>query len=132
MNQGLAEREGHISDLNQTYTEQEEKINDLNKRMVERDAVIASLQMALKERDQSIVARDYAINEYKKSTSWRVTRPLRYLKYKYLFAIKIEKSLINALVNVPVAIRQWGFDGLYLRISEKISRRRLPYALGAL
>ena len=130
LNQGLAEREGHISDLNQTYTEQEEKINDLNKRMVERDAVIASLQMALKERDQSIVARDYAINEYKKSTSWRVTRPLRYLKYKYLFAIKIEKSLINALVNVPVAIRQWGFDGLYLRISRRFREGGFRMLLG--
>lgn len=72
--------------LNQSSTERDRQIISLNQNMTERDGQIISLTHDIAERDeqitslnQSIAKRDEEIAAILNSSSWRLTRPLRFL-----------------------------------------------------
>jgi glycosyltransferase involved in cell wall biosynthesis len=70
LNQAVADQEGQISRLSQSLAEREGKISWLKQRVSEREGQIAGLTQAVSERDRTIAT-------ILRSTSWRLTAPLR-------------------------------------------------------
>ncbi len=107
LNQSVAERDGQIGNLNQAVAERDGQIGNLRHAVAERDGQIANLKQAVSarddqiarlndqvaelndrimlleregsERNQIVQAQANTIAELQGSTSWRVTRPLRYV-----------------------------------------------------
>jgi len=79
LNQAVTERDGQIASLNQAVTERDGQIASLNQAVTERDGQIASLNQAVTERDGQIASLNGSIKETLISTSWRLTRPLRWI-----------------------------------------------------
>jgi GT2 family glycosyltransferase len=75
LNQIVAERDGKIASLYQAMAEHAAHIAYPNKAIAERDEQIARLNQAATERDAAIAL----INTIKRSASWRLTRPLRFV-----------------------------------------------------
>ena len=73
LSETLVERDKQIARLGQAIDEREEQITGLGEVLVERDRQISSLNQLLSEKIGEIEA-------LKTSTSWLVTRPLRFLK----------------------------------------------------
>lgn len=87
LNQAVSERDDHIAGLNRVITSRDNQIADLNLALAERDVHIANLNQALAERNERIndlnrciADRDYQIQQIFRSTSWRLTYPLRAIK----------------------------------------------------
>ena len=88
LNQAVVERDGQIASLNQAVVERDGQIASLNQAVVERDGQIASLNQAVVERDEQItslndIAHSKGVEVFKlrSSTSWKLTRPLRFIKF---------------------------------------------------
>lgn len=73
----LKERDEQISILNQSVDEQ---ISILSHSVKERDEQISILSHSLKERDEQIAHFNMGIQKIYLSTSWLITKPLRWLK----------------------------------------------------
>ncbi|TYL08693.1 hypothetical protein MOLA_15930 [Moorella thermoacetica] len=69
-----------IDFLKSALAERDEKITSLNQAVAERDEKIISLNQAVIERDEKIASLQKHIQDIWASTSWRITRPLRFLK----------------------------------------------------
>jgi O-antigen biosynthesis protein len=101
LNQAIAKRDGQLASLNQTEVQGTEQIVSLNKTMTVMDGQIADLKQAVVQRDgqlalltQTVIQRDMQIariskrldvklkhfQEITKSTSWRITLPLREMR----------------------------------------------------
>jgi glycosyltransferase involved in cell wall biosynthesis/LmbE family N-acetylglucosaminyl deacetylase len=101
LNRGVTERDGQVGSLNQTVTERDRQITNLTQAITQRDMRVAGLDQAVTERDQQIASlkqtvaerdrqiaslgkamaeRDSVIRQILASTSWRLTRPLRFIK----------------------------------------------------
>lgn len=67
----VAERNGEIANLNQALAERDGEIANFKQALAERDDEVTSFNQVLAERDSQIDA-------LYRSTSWRITRPLRF------------------------------------------------------
>lgn len=92
LNQRMVEQDEQIANLNQRIVEQGEQISRFNQAGAERDRKITNLNEAVVERDRKIISLNQAIAEYGKqldlvttSISWRLTRPLRWIKHAARF-----------------------------------------------
>jgi glycosyltransferase involved in cell wall biosynthesis len=79
LNQIVADRDGQIAsltqhavNLNQIVADRDGQIASLNQSLTERDGKIEGLNQALADHDQEIAA-------LRNSTSWRITKPLRFV-----------------------------------------------------
>ncbi len=77
--------------LHQVVLDRDEQINGLNQDIVKRDKAIVERDKAIVERDKAIVERDdqifnlnKIIDETLRSTSWRLTRPVRFVGHQLL------------------------------------------------
>ncbi len=75
----LVERDGRIGSLSQTVAERDSQIAALNQAVGERDAQVAGLNQAVTDRNGQITSLSQAITAMQTSTSWKITRPLRYV-----------------------------------------------------
>lgn len=80
----LNELKQHAASLNQSVAERDGQIASLNQVVAERDGQIASLKQVVAERDGQIAA-------IYNSSSWRMTRPLRFLGHQILHARRIAR-----------------------------------------
>ena len=86
LSQAVAQRDTEIAlrnadnaNLNQAVAQRDGDIASLNQAVAQRDGDIANLFQAVSERDLQLAAHSEAINNLLDSTSWRLTRPLRFL-----------------------------------------------------
>jgi O-antigen biosynthesis protein len=75
----LGERNKQIAALNQSVAERDGQIAILNQSLAEREGQIAALNQSVAERDGQIAGLEYQVLLYTQSTSWRVTRPFRFI-----------------------------------------------------
>ncbi len=101
LNQAVAERDGQIAGLNQAVAERDDQIAGLNLVVAERDDQIAGLNLVVAERDDQIAGLNLVVAERDaqmdslsqvytdldlqikgifNSISWRITKPIRYLR----------------------------------------------------
>jgi len=76
----VAERDAQIASLNQAVTERDGQIDSLNEAVTEREVRINSLNQAVVERDGKISKLNNEVTKIRKSTSWRITAPVRQVK----------------------------------------------------
>ena len=87
--------------LNQTDADRDKQITNVSMALAERDRQISNLNHALAEREQQIINLNHALSEIHRSTSWRLTRPVRFVGHQ-LLRIKI------AFKALPYALSMWG------------------------
>ena len=87
LNQVVAERDGQIVNLNQVVAERDGQVVNLNQVLAERDGQVVNLNQVLAERDgqvvnlnQVVAEREQQIAEFLRTSSWRLTAPLRMIK----------------------------------------------------
>ena len=80
LNQNMIHRDGQIMNLNHALAERDRQIMDLNYGLAERDGQIASLNNAVSDRIEQIASLKMEIEKIKTSTSWTITRPVRFVK----------------------------------------------------
>jgi glycosyltransferase involved in cell wall biosynthesis len=78
LKQAAAERDEHIANLKQSVAEQNGQLADLAQTMHDKEVLISNLHQALAEHEQLIHNLTQTIDEIRGSTSWRVTRPVRF------------------------------------------------------
>lgn len=74
LNQVISERDSQIAILNQVISERDRQLASLNQIISERDSQIASLNQVISERDAQI-------QDIISCTSWRITKPIRYVGF---------------------------------------------------
>ncbi|NTV13323.1 MAG: glycosyltransferase [Desulfobulbaceae bacterium] len=129
LSQAVAERDGQIASLGLAVAERDGQIGSLSQAMAERDGQINNLGRAVAERDGRIAslnyltsARDQEIAQIHRSTSWRLTRPLRSLKQGagLLWGHLSWRVMRDNCRAVRGEVRRHGVSGF---------SRRLPYYL---
>lgn len=113
----LAERDAQIASLNQTVAERDERIASLNQALAERDSQIALLQKQI----QDIWA----------STSWRITRPLRFLKKLVRDPERTTYSLLKRIYWMLPGSLQQRLNGLRLAVIRFYLSRQKNYPSAA-
>jgi methyl-accepting chemotaxis protein len=73
------EREGQLAGINQALADRDGQIANLNQVVGERDQAIQTLIEQVAERDAAVAERDGQIAEIINSTSWKLTKPIRYI-----------------------------------------------------
>ncbi len=83
----VADRDSQLASVGQLLRERDQQVAKRNTQIAERDTQIAERDTQIAERDariesldRAIVERDSQIEAIYGSTSWRITRPLRFLK----------------------------------------------------
>jgi GT2 family glycosyltransferase len=112
----LAERDGQIADLNQAVTARDGQIANLNQAVTQRDGQIANLNQAVTQRDGQIANLNQAVTALHSSTSWRLTKPLRFVGHQIFRA----KHLIKI---VPSGLRMGGGARATLKKAINFYRR---------
>ena len=79
-NTQIAERDTQIAERDTQIAERDTRIAERDTRIAERDTRIAERDARIESLDRAIVERDSQIEAIYGSTSWRITRPLRFLK----------------------------------------------------
>ncbi|ADC63064.1 methyltransferase domain-containing protein [Allochromatium vinosum] len=125
LNQTAAEREAQIAHLNQAVAEREAEVARLNQTAAERETQIAHLNQAVAEREaeidslnRSVIECDSEVKEFLSSTSWRLTRPLRFMKkfYGSVFSSEQRYAFLKSI-----------YWRLPERIRNKLNRHRYSY-----
>jgi 2-polyprenyl-3-methyl-5-hydroxy-6-metoxy-1,4-benzoquinol methylase len=94
LNNRMAEQDERLSALKQELVERIAQITCLNQAVTERDAQIGSLNQAVTERDAQIASLVVERDQILDSTSWKITRPLRFIRH---FGKTHPRRLINSL-----------------------------------
>jgi len=111
LNQSVVEYHGQIANLNQAVVEREGQIGSLNQAISELEGQIAALNQAVDERDRQIGVYIAERNHIFNSTSWRITKPLRFFRHSlmnkpYHFMRRIvSDGARQAWLNSPVSNR---------------------------
>ncbi|MHB8773173.1 MAG: glycosyltransferase [Syntrophales bacterium] len=112
-----AEHEGRIANLNQAVTQRDARIDGLNRAVAERDGKIAerdgrigNLNSAVSERDRRIASLVSELHLVYTSTSWKITKPLRFLRrnlvnkpYHYLRRVLSSSPRRTELLPSPLS-----------------------------
>ena len=77
--QAVGERDEQIKNLNQAVVDRDEHIKNFNKAVADRDDLIKNLKQVVEDRDKQVINLNRDVNAYQNSTSWRVTKPVRYV-----------------------------------------------------
>ena len=104
--QSIAEHDEQISRLNQVIAERDGQINKLQstvhvqqQAVVERNGQIIGLNQAVAERDGQISVIVAERNQILNSTSWRITRPLRFFRHRLMTMISRLLTIQNRKKN---------------------------------
>jgi hypothetical protein len=98
LNQAVADRDEHNKSLNQAVADRDEHNKSLNQAVADRDEQIKSLNQAVADRDEQILNLNWDVNAFQNSTSWRVTKPVRYIGQQL-------KTIRRAVKLIPIVIR---------------------------
>lgn len=79
LDQAIIERDKHISEINSHARELTEQLTHLNQIVSERDKQIDYLEQTVVVRDEQILDSKQEISNLLRSTSWLITKPLRYI-----------------------------------------------------
>ena len=125
LNQAVAERDGQITNLNQAVAERDGQITNLNQAVAERDGQISSL-------NQAVADRDNMINALFSSTSWRLTKNLRWCGSQVIRAKLLFRALSLAnthtgdakitLIKLIEIYKREGLHGVRSRIRFLLER----------
>lgn len=116
LNQTVVERDRQIASLNQAITERDEQIVSLNQVVTERDEQIISLNQAVAERERlERLTHDQLVAVYK-STSWRITRPIRAIKKGWLLVARIPEYAQGSIYNFV----RWCYHRLPVNSQRKL------------
>ena len=80
LKQTLVDRDGDIDKLKQTLVDRDDDIDKLKQTLVDRDGDIDKLKQTLVDRDGDIDRLKQTLIAIYSSTSWRVTKPVRFIK----------------------------------------------------
>lgn len=129
--QAVAERDKQIKGLNQAAASHGEQIKTLNQAIADRDEEINNFNQAVEDRDKQIMSLNRDVHAYQNSTSWRVTKPVRYIGQQLIVISRVAK-LFPVLVRygrIRVSwlkawrlIREGGIGGVY-RALKHLERR---------
>jgi glycosyltransferase involved in cell wall biosynthesis len=90
LNQSVAERDGQITNLNQAVAERDGQIANLHQTIAEHNIQIVKLYQKLKIRNKQIA-------DFYGSTSWRLTRPVRFVGRQIIRAKRIKNLALPAI-----------------------------------
>ncbi len=142
LKRAVAERDGQIASLEQAVAERDEQIVSLEQGIAERDGQIASLneqveklnnrlalvEMEVSERNHTVRAQADTIAELQSSTSWRITRPLRYVGTQRRKAKDVRAIARQLLQDEPLPVllkrglrvlRREGLGGVKVRVRHQ-------------
>jgi GT2 family glycosyltransferase len=91
LRQTVSERDGQVASLRQTVSERDGQVASLRQTVSERDGQVASLSQTVSERDGQVASLSQNLQAYQDSTSWRITRPVRFVGWMFK---RIERSLV--------------------------------------
>jgi GT2 family glycosyltransferase/glycosyltransferase involved in cell wall biosynthesis len=121
-----------VANLNQTVAERDRQIANLNQAVAERDRQIANLNQAVAERDE-------VINALLSSTSWLLTKPLRWCGSQVLRTKLLVKaiSLANihtgspkqALIKLVEVYKREGLAGTKSRVKFLLERNAFRHSI---
>ena len=131
LQQAVAERDKHVATLKQAVAERDKHVATLKQAVAERDGQIAKLCHAVAEQERKIARLNKAVAErdqsrrklqaIRRSTSWRLTAPLRFIKRSSLHVRRrlrkaagiTARSLYRVLplsVGQKVRLKGWVFS----------------------
>lgn len=118
LNQAMAERNEQIANLNQAVIEWKTQITCLNQTVAKYEEQVTSLNQALVERDALITAM-------RNSTSWRLTRPLRFVARVLRYGLpddarqRLLEELRTVYLQIPLPLRARKTLGNFKRMVGK-------------
>jgi GT2 family glycosyltransferase len=142
LRQIVAERDGQLVNLKQTVVERDGQLVNLKQIVTERDGQIASLNertemlnnrlmlvdQEISERNRTVQAQANTIAELQSSTSWRITRPLRYVGIQGRKAKDVRAIVRRLLQDEPLMVQskkvlrvlhREGWQGVKVRIRHQ-------------
>jgi len=131
LNQVVIDRDNQIGNLNQVVIDRDNQIVNLNQIVIDRDNQIVNLNQIVIDRDNQIVNLNQVVIEIKTSTSWKLTLPLRFIKYQInrarSIAIQLPHSLhesggVKETISKTYSIfRREGVHGVIRRLRSRLS-----------
>jgi glycosyltransferase involved in cell wall biosynthesis len=97
MKQIVVDRDGQIAGLNEAVVNRDGQIAGLNEAVVNRNGQIVGLNETVADRDSQIAGLNNIISEYRDSMSWKVTKPLRWIKAQWRRIVKVVRLLVKGV-----------------------------------
>ncbi len=97
----VADFKKEITSLNQAITKRELQIAELDQAITKRELQLAALNQEITKRDERIARLKSSIATIHESTSWRITKPLRY-------AVLAMRGTRHALFELPNNVQKCG------------------------
>lgn len=115
----LADSGGQIASLNQAIAERDSQVASLNQAVADRDGQIASLSQTVTGYDGQIAHLNRVVTAYRNSTSWRITKPLRFIGHQFN---RIKNGAEH--LSVPTQLNeQWSVHVFKQTLRHKLIRK---------